>query len=116
MATPESLVKALAEGLIGALLAQPDTEKKTKPKVVKVDDVKAAVKAYLDETIAAEQEPQQTDLFTPPGIDIAESLYERQLAAARARAAAQDSDDMPPGFYDPNSPERAPWASPTVNS
>lgn len=115
MASPESLVKALAHGLIEALLANgQEKAKKERPIVAKTEEINAAVRAYLDNLAAQETPPEQQDLFHQPEVDLSDAIYDR-VQEARARAEAQDrvTDEPQPGTYRPDMPDEGKtWQSP----
>lgn len=112
MATPESLVKALAEGLISGLLSTNEKPAKVKSTVVKTDDVQKAVREYVDQLMAqAEAPPQQEELFPTGGIDIGENIL-RRVEQARQRYEDAHDDSPPEGTFDPNSPNLSSWQSP----
>jgi len=114
VASPESLVKAFAAGFVEAMLGAEKTDKKTRPVVVKTDDVRAAVRSEVESIlrplIAEDERPAQSDLFA--GLGGTDDYAERQMAAARARAEAQ-GEEPDPLTYDPNAPGSTAWASPS---
>lgn len=119
MASPESIAAAFAEGMMRAMLAQPEAKAKPeKPKVVKVPDVEAAVAKYLDAKLADAPQPAQEELFQQPGvIDFGEEMYRRHLqniedAQARAEAREQQEDGIPAGYFDANAPGEKRWTAP----
>jgi hypothetical protein len=117
LSTPESLVAALARGLVEGLLGQEKAAKKERPVVVKQEDVRAAVENFLKPLIAEETpSAPQMDLFThgienAPTDPIAEMTL-RRVAEARERAERQGAEEPQPGTFDPNMPGGSPWTSP----
>lgn len=113
MSNPESLVKAFAAGMIEALLAAGEKPKKEKPVVAKVDDIKEAVREYLDKLAQQEEGATQEPLFPQAEVDMGEAIYNR-VQEARARADAREEADVyPEGTYNPDNPDQGrEWQSP----